>query len=1333
MKINRQFLWKAAIITGAIVCFLVAELLWVLQSDWFRNQVKQRLVVQVEAVTGGKVEIAGFDYDWRHLTADLHGFVIHGTEPPSEQPLVRVENARVTVRIISILERSVDVSSIVLTRPGINLIVADDGSTNIPTPRLPRNKNADPIQEVFALKLKHFEIQNGLANVRDKRIPLNLKGDGVELTVDYQKAEPSYQVSLFSRQIDLGYGNLLRGPYSLTAQASLRQDRIILQKSEFSGAETTVSLTGTLTAFAHPSGDFQIAAAMPTDEIIPLVKFASIRGGKLTLRGNGSYDESNGWSISGRADARQAGYYSRSVTLKSVDASTEFDARKSGLTLRHLTVASRGAKFSGEATLKSYRNFSAEGAISGVTLKEVASFFTKAPLAWAGTAYGRIRVNATLDAKANDLALETNLTVSPASSGIPVFGKVQLNYLEKSNSIAFNESVLNFPHSTLAFSGKLRDSTQVVLDSTNLEDLRPIVNLIGLQMPADSWPVLLDNGHSHFDGSIFNMLSNPTFEGQLEADMARVLGQPIDEVKAKFTLGASGVNITSGNIQQGDTKLSAVGLLGFDDWSVKPESPLRAAIALRSVNVANLAAHFPQIELPIIQGIASGSLELGGTVSHPQGRAHISSDSLDAYGETLNQVQFDADLTGDRLRINNGRVVSGAAVLRFSGDYLHNLNTWKTGLASVKIDSNGFPLASLSPVRKFEPALNAQAELHFEGSARVSPSKLEPTAANGAIDLRNVTWNNVPYGDLLVQSSTRGQFVDAVISGDFRKNPLHGKATIELTGDNKTKASVDFDKLTVASVYPLTGDPDPPAFDGFLAAHLDLDGPLQRPEQFRAILRADQLQLSSQFNPSGVGKSKNPVVLLRNVGPLIVEAANGVGNFRSFQIAGDQTSLSVTGTFPLFRDKSADLHVTGSLDMHVYHLFDPNIESNGVSLISAAISGTLRNPAVNGTLQIKDASFFPENLSNGLSEVNGTVVFTRNRATLQKMTAKSGGGELTLGGFISFGGGSPLVYHLEGSADNVRVRYAGSISLTSSAKLRLSGTSTSSLLSGTITVSRVVFNPNTDVGNILAAVGGANGASSENDFLTGLRLDVVIESAPNLQLSTSLSRDVEAEIDLRLRGTPDHPVLLGTLSANQGDIQAFGSRFTINRGEISFVNPVKIEPNLDLDLETRARGITVDITVSGTFSKLNIAYRSDPPLQPREIIALLAVGQAPDSTDTTQTLRTTESNGLQTGGNSLLGALATSPVTNRLSKLFGITNIRIDPLVQGLTNTPQTRVSLEQQISRDITITYVTNLSQTSEQIFRFEWALSRQFSVVALRDDNGEFGIDFVFKKQFK
>ncbi len=897
----------------------------------------------------------------------------------------------------------------------------------------------------------------------------------------------------------------------------------------------------------------------------------------------------------------------------------------------------------------------------------------------------------------------------------------------------FGQSHLSFPHSELLFSGSLNAQNQVVLDSADLSDLQPVVTLLALKLSADAWPVLQQHGHAHYEGVIGSLLTSPKFGGDLSVSAVRFANQTIDQASAKFNATENGIDLESFDVRQGDTRINGTGLIGLMNWQAKPDSAIRGAVALHGLTVAKIGTFVPQIELPLIQGVASGTLQLRGTLAQPEGSAHIASNSLDAYGERLNQAQFDADLTGNKLQITKGRIVSDAAVLNFSGDYDHHPNMWNSGTLRVRVDSNGFPMASLSPVRKFEPAFDARAEVHFEASAVVAPGKIEPQNAAGTIQLSKVTWNKVPYGDIVINSATHGQFVDAVITGDFRDNLLRGTAKIALAPGNNTDADIDFDRINLASMYSLIGTDFTPLFDGVVSARLKVDGSLQNPDQMRVTLTSDRLELSSRLQTVEPGQPKRSEFVFRNSGPLVAELFQNVATLRSFRIEGDQTGLEITGALPLDGKRPLDLKVAGTVNLQAYHLFDPNVESSGVSTIAASIGGSFSDPTVNGTLNVKNGTFFPKNIPNGLSEVNGTVVFTRNRATLQKMTAKSGGGELALSGFLSFAGGGPLIYHLEGSAENVRVRYAGSISVTASSKLRLSGTSTKSLLSGTLSISRVVFNTNTDVGNILAGLGAASSVPSENDFLNGLHLDVAIESAPNLQLSTSLSRDVEAEINLRLRGTPEHPVVLGTLSANQGDIQAFGNRYSINRGEITFSNPVKIEPTLDLDLETRARGVTVDITISGTFSKLNIAYRSDPPLQPREIIALLSLGRAPDSTDTTKTLRTNDTNAFQSGANSLLGAAVTSPVTNRLSKLFGISNIRIDPLVQGITNTPQTRVTLEQQISRDITITYVTNLSQTSEQIFRFEWAFSRQFSVVALRDDNGEFGIDFQYKKQFK
>ena len=91
------------------------------------------------------------------------------------------------------------------------------------------------------------------------------------------------------------------------------------------------------------------------------------------------------------------------------------------------------------------------------------------------------------------------------------------------------------------------------------------------------------------------------------------------------------------------------------------------------------------------------------------------------------------------------------------------------------------------------------------------------------------------------------------------------------------------------------------------------------------------------------------------------------------------------------------------------------------------------------------------------------------------------------------------------------------------------------------------------------------------------------------------------------------------------------------------------------------------------------------------------------------------------------------PVGGRLQRFFGVSHIKIDPQLTDVTSVPQARLTLEQQISKDITLTYITNLTRTQEQIIRVEWDLSRQWSVIALRDENGAFGIDFQYRKRFK
>ncbi len=123
------------------------------------------------------------------------------------------------------------------------------------------------------------------------------------------------------------------------------------------------------------------------------------------------------------------------------------------------------------------------------------------------------------------------------------------------------------------------------------------------------------------------------------------------------------------------------------------------------------------------------------------------------------------------------------------------------------------------------------------------------------------------------------------------------------------------------------------------------------------------------------------------------------------------------------------------------------------------------------------------------------------------------------------------------------------------------------------------------------------------------------------------------------------------------------------------------------------------------MNKLNVNYSSDPPLQSREIIALLAVGRDPTSLGSTAAgqVATSSSTGLEAGGG-LLGQALSAQLSSRIQRFFGASRVKIDPTVTGVDNLPQARLTLEQQVTKEITLTYITNLNRTQEQVVQFEW-----------------------------
>jgi translocation and assembly module TamB len=270
-------------------------------------------------------------------------------------------------------------------------------------------------------------------------------------------------------------------------------------------------------------------------------------------------------------------------------------------------------------------------------------------------------------------------------------------------------------------------------------------------------------------------------------------------------------------------------------------------------------------------------------------------------------------------------------------------------------------------------------------------------------------------------------------------------------------------------------------------------------------------------------------------------------------------------------------------------------------------------------------------------------------------------------------------------------------------------------------------------GVLVSTKEGISGPSTSSPFLRNLQFDVEAVSAPDARMEWP-GAELDAEANIRVRGTWEHPILLGHIHVLSGDLLFHGNRYRVARGDINFANPFRLDPVVNVEASTTIQQYEITLNFNGPASKLTLAYRSDPPLPANDIVTLLALGQ----TSQESTLRS--ASGAQSGtagASALLSEAVSSQVGGRLEKLFGITNFRVDPGLTGVGSTGATqnaaaRVTVQQQVTRNLTVTYVSNVGSTQQQVIQVEYNVNRNLSIVALRDYNGTFGIDIKIKKRF-
>lgn len=1320
-------LGRIALISSGAAILLVAIVVGagvvMVRSGWLQEKIRVRVVAEAAKATGGKVEIGALRLDWKTLTAEMDNLVIHGTEPADAAPLLAVKRVTIGFKVISFLERQFNVARVETDGARVHLMIDADGSPNLPEPHIPFKTG---VEKILALKIGKFDLANGLATVervggRKDFTPWNARGEKLAANVTYSKASARYDGTISAEPLDFVWNGGIRVSTQVTMAVSLEKNRLAVSSATVKTAQSQFELSNVLVSgFTAPltTGQYKARVSLAeADNVFHLVNFQ--HSGIMSATGTFHFVSTTDYLVTATVSGSGIGY----GNVPDMRVSGNVSATPGQVMLSGFRVHALGGDLQAEGEVVKLANFHIAGNFENLDARLVAAVGGVARLPYDGMLAGTLDASGKLqEFNLHQISAGATFEVSPAENSLPVQGEATATYDADADTIEFGRSRLEVRNTRAEFAGVLGQRLELNVQSRDLRDLAPLIS--PEKLPAKLTP---QGGSVAFNGTVSGGLADLRVAGHAVIQNAIWEGQPVDSLTGDFTAAKTEVTLNNAALLSNSLRARITGSIGLKDWKAVDASAVNANVQLTNADMGRLLALAGEPRVPV-SGTLNTRAQVTGTLGDPHATADLTLTRGQISGEPYDLVTGRAQYLNSGAQILTAVVDAGKKHLNASARFDH------PNKLTFSLTSNVMALGEIALARKIEPNLGGTAQVKADGVVTVGGGKVDVLDLNADIKATALALGPRALGDAHLTAETKNGIMTAKLDSNFAKSAVHGDGTVTLTGDYPVAAKLTFSGLGLSGVAAVlrgaNGDKDL-NLDGSAAGEVTLNGSAKKPDLLTASIDVTQFEL----HPLVVtGDARNiPNLQLKNDGPVRATLARSVIRVESAHFQAPETDLALSGTVALNSQSPFDLHIDGRMNLALAQTYDADLTSSGELAVNAAVRGSYTKPDFSGRAELQKGDFHLKDFSNGLTNANGVMLFTGSKATIQSMSAESGGGKVDASGFAALTGGL-LTFRLEARTKGVRVRYPEGVSTISDADVTLTGTSERSEASGTVTVRRVAINPRSDISNILAAAAQPmKTPEASAGFLGNLNLDVQIETAPDVAFETSVAQSVQADANLRLRGTAANPAVLGRINITQGELTFFGNKYIINQGSVSFFNPAKIDPVLNIDLETKARGVEVVITVTGPINALRASYRSDPPLQFSDIVALLATGRSPTD-PTTGSTNTGESQNLQQlGATGLIGQALASPGGGPLQRFFGVSKVKIDPQATGITGSPQPRLTIEQQVTPDIVFTYITDISSTSTQLIRVEWDFNRKWAAIVTRDENGYVGVDFAYKKRFK
>jgi len=616
-------------------------------------------------------------------------------------------------------------------------------------------------------------------------------------------------------------------------------------------------------------------------------------------------------------------------------------------------------------------------------------------------------------------------------------------------------------------------------------------------------------------------------------------------------------------------------------------------------------------------------------------------------------------------------------------------------------------LGKLQAVSSRNLNLTGTADLHAKGQGSFDDPQM-----NATLEIPALTLQGQSITGITLQADVVNHVANATLQSSAANTSIQSKAKIELTGDYVAEASLDTKGIPLGPLITAYA-PKADGVTGETEVHATLHGPLRVPKKLEAHVTLPVLKVAY-----------GSAVELAATAPIKVDYKGGVVNVQRSSIHGTDTELQFEGSVPISGGGPMALMLVGTVNMQLAQLFDPDIRSSGQLKFNIDSHGPVDGSNIAGQINIVDASFASNDLPVGLQHCNGVLMLTRDRLNISSLKGNLGGGTVTAQGGVVY---RPTIqFDLGLSADGARILYPQGMRENVSANLRLSGTTESAVLSGAVHLSELSFTPAFDLPTFAGQFGGGVATPPSPGLAQSIQLNVALDSSSNVNLS-SRTLSLGGTANLRLRGTAANPVVLGRVNLNSGDIILNGNRFVLSGGTIQFVNPSETQPVLNVSLATSIQQYNIDLRFQGPVDAMRTQYSSDPALPEADIIHLLAFGQTTEASNAAATPA-------NQAAESMVASQVSSQLTSRVSKIAGISQLSINPVLAGSSSQgpPGANITIQQRVTGNLFVTFSTNVASTQSQTIQGQYQVSPRVAISATRDPNGGFAVDALIKKRW-